>query len=363
MVTTTESTSPSPLERSGVALSRVVTDRPSGSLRTISSTRTVSLALSACARGNSAREDLAPVGASDGQDFKELFHGAVRQHQALDDSHRLPVDRRQGAGPRVEDRHAHRRGVDQGLQVGPGPLLVPVAAGVGDHQRRLGGEHQQGLLVFSGELLGRLLLGEIEVARTCAPPWRIGVPRKEVTATGGLNSGMPRDLMWLGRSRILTGSGIRLRYSNSRSPSCMVHSSPVLLGSHAGGEQRFHQTRIVEGGDHAVPGAGQRACAVHDLLEHVVEVQTLVDAQGGLGEPGQAVSRGIRLPGAGRRLDSFHHLGLVPVGGHGTHSAVGPEGRMVRGRLQPNCTFYAGKLLPNCYRNPLDCHSNDTTLQ
>ena len=58
-VTTTDSVSPSS-ERMGVALTRVVTLRPSGAWRTISSARTVSLVLSAWARGNSSRETSRP---------------------------------------------------------------------------------------------------------------------------------------------------------------------------------------------------------------------------------------------------------------------------------------------------------------
>ena len=59
MVTTTDSTSPSS-ERMDVALIRVVTLRPSGAWRTISSARTVSPVLSAWARGNSSRETSRP---------------------------------------------------------------------------------------------------------------------------------------------------------------------------------------------------------------------------------------------------------------------------------------------------------------
>ncbi len=54
-VTTTDSTRPSS-EWMGVALIMVVTLRPSGIWMTISSARTVSPVLSACARGNSSRE-------------------------------------------------------------------------------------------------------------------------------------------------------------------------------------------------------------------------------------------------------------------------------------------------------------------
>ena len=62
MVTTTDSTSPSSpsSEKMGVALTRVVTLRPLGAWRTISSARTVSPVLSPWARGNSTRETSRP---------------------------------------------------------------------------------------------------------------------------------------------------------------------------------------------------------------------------------------------------------------------------------------------------------------
>ena len=58
-VTTKDSISP-PSERMGVALTSVVTLRPSGTWMTISSARTVSPVLNACVRGNSSRETSRP---------------------------------------------------------------------------------------------------------------------------------------------------------------------------------------------------------------------------------------------------------------------------------------------------------------
>ena len=73
------------------------------------------------------------------------------------------------AGPGIEDHDAHRGGVDQGLQVGPRPLLGPVPAGVGDRRPGLGREQRQDLLVLAGELLPAFLVGQIEVAHLPAP--------------------------------------------------------------------------------------------------------------------------------------------------------------------------------------------------
>ena len=146
-VTTTDSTSPSS-ERMGVALTRVVTLRPSGASRTISSARTVSPVLSPWARGNSSRETSRPSARRKVSMSRSCSAEPSGIAQAADDPPRLPVDRHRVPRLRVEDQDAHGSGVHQGLQVGPGPLLLPVPAGVGDDQRRLGGEHHQGLLVF-----------------------------------------------------------------------------------------------------------------------------------------------------------------------------------------------------------------------
>ena len=59
MVTTTDSTTSSS-DRMGVALTRVVTLRPSGDRSTISSARTVSPVTRVWARGNSRRETSRP---------------------------------------------------------------------------------------------------------------------------------------------------------------------------------------------------------------------------------------------------------------------------------------------------------------
>ena len=81
--------------------------------------------------------DLPPVGPPEGQHLQQLLRGVVRQAQAPDNPLRLPIERHRMAGPGIEDHETDRRGVDQGLQAGPGPLLGPVRAGVDDRRRRL----------------------------------------------------------------------------------------------------------------------------------------------------------------------------------------------------------------------------------
>ena len=77
-----------------------------------------------------------------------------RPARGLQDAHdppSLPVEGDRRSRPGVEYDDAHRRGVDQGLEIGPGLLLTAVPVGVGDDQRRLGGEHDKGLLVLGRE--------------------------------------------------------------------------------------------------------------------------------------------------------------------------------------------------------------------
>ena len=54
---------------------------------------------------------------------------------------------------------------------------------------------------------------------------------------------------------------------------------PGLLGSQPGIEEVLNPPPVVQEGDDAVAGAGQRPGAVQDPLEHRPEVQALVDAQ------------------------------------------------------------------------------------
>ena len=112
---------------------------------------------------------LPPIGAPHGHHLQQLLRGAARQAQAPDNPLRLPIERHRMAGPGIEDHDTHRRGVDQGLQVGPDPLLGPVRAGVGDRRRRLRREQHQHLFVRRRELLSAVLLGEKEVADRHAP--------------------------------------------------------------------------------------------------------------------------------------------------------------------------------------------------
>ena len=53
----------------------------------------------------------------------------------------------------------------------------------------------------------------------------------------------------------------------------------VLFRREARADEVLHLSRLVDGGDHAVAGAGERTGAVNDLLQDGGQVETRVDAQ------------------------------------------------------------------------------------
>ena len=63
----------------------------------------------------------------------------------------------------------------------------------------------------------------------------------------------------------------------------------VLLLREAGGDEGGVPEDFARDGDCAVAGGRQRAGAVHDLLEHRVEVQALVNAEAGLAQTREAL--------------------------------------------------------------------------
>ena len=83
-------------------------------------------------QGELLQGDLAPVGATDGDDLEELFRDGARLAQGFEESDRLAVDGDRRAGLCIEDHDADGGGIYEGFQAGPGSLFVLVAAGVGD---------------------------------------------------------------------------------------------------------------------------------------------------------------------------------------------------------------------------------------
>ena len=228
--------------------------------------------------------DLAPVGPPAGDQLQQLFGRAPRHVQALDDPPRLPVERHRLASP-AEDHDAHRRCLDQGLQVGPHPPLVAVCASVGDGGRSLGGEQHQDLLVGVGELSRALLLGEKEDADVVvAVPHRRAQHRLRPHQIGGEAERPDIDRQVRQPQR---GLEVAKVLEQPRPVGPVDHL--LLLGrGEAGGDELLDVPCVVNSRDNPVTGAGEGAGAVDDLLQNGVEVEARTDAQDGGAQPGDA---------------------------------------------------------------------------
>ena len=237
---------------------------------------------------------LAPVASPADHDLQQLLGWAVPTAQPPDDPPRLAVERHRTAGRSIEHHHPDRRGVDQGLQVGPGPLLVAVRAGVGDRRRRLRGEQHQDLPILLRELLPTLLLAEKEVADMHPP----------VLHRHGLQGLRQRQLLGIAE-RADVGGHVRqpqrarkgLEVFEELVPVRPLRHVPALVRRQAGGDELLDRAGVVDGRDHAVAGAGQRAGAVDDLAQDGVEVEARADAQDRRAEHGDAFAqRRVLLP-------------------------------------------------------------------
>ena len=151
-------------------------------------------------------------------------------------------------------------------------------AGVGDDQRRLGGEHHQGLLVLGGEL--QLLLADVEgpdalpkVAdgRGQEGKGRAHRHRREELGQAQLPDvtvEVPQPQRLLDVAEVL----------EEHHPFGQVREPPVLFRSQPGGYKVLYLPRLIQQGDDAVARPGQGAGGVQHSLEHRVEVEALVDA-------------------------------------------------------------------------------------
>ena len=230
---------------------------------------------------------LPAIGAPAGQHPQQLLQRAVGRGQTAHDPLRLPVERHRMAGPGVEDRDAHRRGVDQGLQIGPRPLLVSVLAGVGDRRRRLRGEQDQDLLVLARELRPALLPVEEEAADV-----------HPVVAHGRAGQCLFGHQIRSEAQR--PDVGVQVVEPNRARQALEVHEELrplgpvdqllVLLRREAGSDELLGLPGVVDGRDHAVAGADQRAGAVNDFPQHGVDIETCADPQDGRAERGDAVA-------------------------------------------------------------------------
>ena len=195
--------------------------------------------------------DLGSVQAPAGEPPHILRRVACLRRRRADDASRLAVGHHHRARTDVHHQHPHRRRVDQSLEVGLGPLLIAVAAGVGDRHRRLCGEHRQGLLVLLGEHRVVVLLTDEDRSHMAVPHLDLG--RQERPYVGP----EPREALRLQMGHEVRGPQRLAGVSQVREqlPAPVVAHHFLLL---SGGQSRQHQvlqpSGIVKGGDRAVAG-------------------------------------------------------------------------------------------------------------
>ena len=236
--------------------------------------------------------DLTPVGEPARYHLQELLGGVARRVQTLDNPLRLLIERHRIAGPGVEDRHPHRRGLDQGLKVGPGPLLVPVAAGVGDGRRRLRREQHQDLFVLVRELPATLLLGKKEGAEMHA----------SMAHRRGLQ-GLRRHQVRGKAERPEVAGQVSQPHRSRNVPEVLEEPRPIgpvlqllpLFRGEARGDVLQRLPRVVDGRDRPVAGAGQCPGALDDLVQDGADVEARADAQDRPAQPGHAVAKRLVL--------------------------------------------------------------------
>ena len=272
--------------------------------------------------------DLAPVRAPAGHHPEQLFRRLAGGAQALHDALRLPVERDRVAGPGVEHRDAHGRGLDQSFQAGARALLVAVGARVGDRRRCLGGEQHQHLLVLVGELRAAFLADEIEVADMDAAMVHRralqGLERQQVR-------GQTERTHIVGHVVQAQRSGQVAQSLEEPRPVGPLHQLPVLVFGEAGGDEVLGRAGLVDGGDGAVARAGERPGALHDLLEHGLEVEARADAQARRVECGDACVQ--RLDPGFRRVTVGHPPSFLHLAPGATPQAI---------PVRPNTGFAAG---------------------
>ena len=264
--------------------------------------------------------DLAPVGAPVGDDLEQLLRRLAGSAQTLDDAPRLAVERDRAAGADVEHHDADRRGLDQRLEVGPRPLLGAVGARIGDRGRGLRGEEHQDLLVLVGEGLPALLLHEIEVADMDAAM----AHRRALEGLRRQPVGGEAERLHIGRDvgdpeRPLEVAEV-LEEPRALGP---LRHGPVLLLGEARGDEVLRRPRLVDGGDGAEAGAGQRPGALDHLAEHRLEVEARADPQARRAERRDALAQGRDL--AAQFVGNAHRRapagGRIGVPGPGAGSA------------------------------------------
>ena len=238
--------------------------------------------------------DLSPIGKPARYRLQQRARGPVtRRTQDVDNPARLLIQRHRPSVPDVEDRDTHWEGLDQGLQFGPGPLLAPVRASVGDRGCGLRRKQDEDLFVLARELRPSFLVAQEDVADVLAPMTHrcsLHRLRRQPVGREAERADVSRQVAQPQRSRQVA------KLFEEPPPVAPVGDLPVLVGRKAGGDEVLDPLVFVDGRDHAISGAGQRAGTDDGLLQDGVQVEAVADAQNGLVQAGDAILSRLVLP-------------------------------------------------------------------
>ena len=308
-VTTIDTAVPS-AERMGVALTRSVTFRPSGTESTTSSARTVSASPITRFTGKSASATSRPsenrhVSASSscsGEEPGALSLPASRRASRLNETG-WPVAASKTATPTGEvstraSRSARARCSSQCTRA----LATALAACTANNTRR----------------------SSSSTVKACPPPSRRGrSPRR--AGPGGASAspaGWSATAPGPGKAE-RANVGLQVRHSERPGKVAQVLEEadrvrpldhlPLLVDGEPGGDELLRLAGLVDGRNHAATGAGQRTCGVDGLAQDGGDVEARADAQHGRAETGDALAQrpdfGIPLAVClqGRRLPRHPH--------------------------------------------------------
>ena len=296
-VTTTDSISPSS-ERMGVALTRVVIDRPPGTSMTISSARTVSPRLSAWARGNSCKEIARPSArrkVSSPRRSSAVRSGPCRSSTILLASWLTDFTAAVFASnTRTPTGAVFTRASRSALARCSSRCLRALAMTSAAWDANMTSVSSSSRVNSRPASFSR----DIDVADALAPV----EDRRCQKGHGRAYRQRREEIGKAKRPDVAEQVREAERFRNpievlkEPHPVRQVPQLSGLLGGHPGGEEVLYPSRIVEERNHTVACAGQGPGTVQDTLQHRLEVEALIDAKAGLAQPGEAVPQGRYLP-------------------------------------------------------------------
>ena len=194
-----------------------------------------------------------------------------------------------------EHHHAHRSGLNERLEVGPGAPLVAVDARVHNRGGRLRREQCQQFLVLGGKRPASRFFGEKEMAdvHAAVTQWRT------LKRSGENGSRFKSEREHIAREVVEAQRPGQVPEVVDQAQAVRPGDHPFLfLGGKAGSDVVLEFAGFIGCYDDAVPGAGERPGARDHFGKHRVEVEAGADAQHGGDKLGGSPPRGFR-PGAG----------------------------------------------------------------